>query len=578
MLALKFKKLQLFNVLLLSSFICVGAVAEEGPKPSRHMVAAANPHAAQAGFEMLQAGGSAVDAAIAVELVLSLVEPQSSGIGGGGFLMHYDPTADKNHRVTAYDGREMAPAASTADMFRDVIEQKKGFYEAVLGGRSVGTPSVVAMLHMAHEKHGKLPWKDLFTPALRLAENGFPVSPRLHYLIDRDKLLPKLEAARSYFYDPSGKAWPVGHILKNPAYAQSLRLIRDQELDGFYKGTLAEEIVKAVTGSAHNPGKLTLEDLAAYTPKKRDAICGPYRIWTICGMPPPSSGGGTVTSILGILQSFDLKSMEPNSVEAVHVILEAERLAYADRDMYMADSDFVSVPLEMFTDPFYLQERAKQINMAKSMGKASAGRPPMGTRIAYAEGVTPELPSTTHFSIVDQWGSMVSMTATVESAFGSRVMAGGFILNNEMTDFSLIAEREGLPVANRIEPGKRPRSSMSPTFVLNEDNKAVLTIGSPGGNSIIAYVAQTIINVLDWNMSLQTAIDQPHFLTRGGTVYLERDTAITALTSPLTEKGHEVVERTINSGLHGIVIHYDAEGAWYEGGADKRREGMVIAE
>lgn len=544
----------------------------------RQMVVAANPHAARAGMDILKAGGSAVDAAIAVQLVLGLVEPQSSGIGGGAFMMYYDPTAAKNERVMAYDGREMAPAAATPHMFRDVIEQKKGFYDAVLGGRSVGTPSVIAMMYLAHAEHGKLPWKDLFAPAIGLAEHGFKVSPRLHFLIARDKLLPKMKATREYFFNSSAQAWPVGHLLKNPEYTRSLKLIAENGLGGFYKGKLAEKIVRAVNGSAFNPGKLTLEDMANYRAKKRKAICGPYRSWTVCGMPPPSSGGGTVASILGILQSFDLKSMTPNSLDAVHIILEAERLAYADRDRYMADSDFVTVPLHMFTDPAYLAERAGQIDLVKSMGKASAGKPPGDNHVAFAEGMTPELPSTTHFSILDQWGNMVSMTATVESAFGSRVMAGGFMLNNEMTDFSLIPERDGLPVANRIEPGKRPRSSMSPTFVFDDQQRAVMAIGSPGGKSIIAYVTQTIINVLDWNMGMQQAIDQPHFLTRGGAVYLERETAIAALADRLVKKGHQVDVRGINSGLHGIIIHYGKDGVRYEGGADKRREGVVITE
>ncbi|MBL4802865.1 MAG: gamma-glutamyltransferase [Emcibacter sp.] len=547
--------------------------AEEAP--SRQMVVAANPHAAQAGLEILKAGGSAVDAAIAVEFVLGLVEPQSSGIGGGAFMMHYDPTGDKQQRVTAYDGREMAPAASTPDMFKDVIEQKKGFYAAVLGGRSVGTPSVIAMMYMAHQEHGKLPWKDLFGPALKLADGGFQVSPRLFYLVARDRLLSKMSATRNYFFDADGAPWPVGHLLKNPAYAKSLRLIAAEGLDGFYKGELARKIVAAVQGSEFNPGRLTLEDMANYVPKRREAICGAYRLWSICGMPPPSSGGGAVASILGILQSFDLKSMTPNSEQAVHIILEAERLAYADRDMYIADNDYVKVPLGMFTDPVYLAERARKIDQTKSMGRPSAGTPPSDNKIAYALGLTPELPCTTHFVIVDQWGSMVSMTATVESAFGSRLMVGGFILNNEMTDFSLIAEKDGLLVANRIEPGKRPRSSMSPTFVLDKDQRVVMAIGSSGGNNIIAYVTQAIINVLDWDMGMQQALDQPHFLTRGGAVYLERDTDIVSLASGLSERGHEVQSRTINSGLHGILIHYDEEAPRYEGGADIRREGVV---
>ncbi|VAV99847.1 Gamma-glutamyltranspeptidase @ Glutathione hydrolase [hydrothermal vent metagenome] len=559
--------------LLISLYISVVGSLHAAP---RQMVVAANSHGASAGMEILKAGGSAVDAAIAVELVLGLVEPQSSGIGGGAFLMYYDPLAPKDHRVIAYDGREMAPAAATPHMFRDVIEQKKGYFDAVLGGRAVGTPGVIAMMYLAHQKHGKLPWKKLFAPAIKLADEGFGVSPRLHFLINRDRLLPKMKATREYFFNDAGEAWPVGHLLKNPEYADSLGRIAEEGPDGFYRGELAEHIVAAVNGSAFNPGKLTMADMENYQPRQREAICGPYRVWTICGMPPPSSGGGAVASILGILQSFDLKSMAPNSEMAVHIILEAERLGYADRDMYMADSDFVTVPLQMFTDPFYLAERAKKIDLNKSMGRATAGRPPMDSRIAYAVGLTPELPSTTHFSIVDQWGRMVSMTATVESAFGSRVMVGGFLLNNEMTDFSLIAERDGIPVANRIAPGKRPRSSMSPTFVLDEQQRVVMAIGSPGGNSIIAYVTQTIINVLDWGMGMQQAIDQPHFLTRGGAVYLEKGTAITALLEPLTKKGHQVQTRTINSGLHGIIIHYEKDGVRYEGGADKRREGVVV--
>jgi len=564
------------SLLSLIAMVGFGAAPAVSNEPPRQMVEAANVHAANAGLEILNAGGSAVDAAIATQLVLGLVEPQSSGLGGGAFMMYYDPKAPKYRRVIAYDGREMAPAASTKDMFREVIEQKKGYFDAVLGGRAVGTPSVVAMMHMAHQNHGKLPWKTLFKPAIRLAENGFKISPRLYFLVNRDRLLPRMKAARDYFFDPSGQAWPVGHLLKNPEYAKSLKLIAEKGPDGFYKGELALKIVAAVTQSEFNPGKLTMQDMADYQPKQREAICGPYRIWTICGMPPPSSGGGAVASILGILQSFDLKAMGPNSQQAVHVILEAERLGYADRDMYMADSDFVEVPLDMFTDQIYLAERARKIDLNKSMGKATAGVPPMNSRIAFAAGLTPELPSTSHFSIIDQWGHMVSMTATVESAFGSRLMAGGFFLNNEMTDFSLIAEQNGLPVANSIAPGKRPRSSMSPTIVLDEHGRAIMAIGSSGGNSIIAYVAQTIINVLDWNMGMQEAIDQPHFLTRGGKVYLEKDTDITKLEAPLTKKGHQVQVRLTNSGLHGIIVHYDKDGPRYEGGADKRREGVVV--
>jgi len=368
----------------------------------------------------------------------------------------------------------------------------------------------------------------------------------------------------------------VGHLLKNPEYAASLRLIANKGPDGFYKGKLAQDIVAAVNNSKYNPGKLSLKDMAGYVAKQRTAICGAYRVWTVCGMPPPSSGGGAVASILGMLQYFDLKAMKPNSLKAVHVILEAERLAYADRDKYMADSDFVPVPLSMFTDPAYLKQRAHKISLTTAMKKVSAGKPPVASKLSFADGMTPEFPSTSHFVIVDQWGNMISMTATVESAFGSRLMVNGFILNNEMTDFSMIPERNGVPVANRIVPGKRPRSSMAPTFVLDQDGRVVLTVGTPGGNSIIAYVVQAIVNVLDWNMTMQQAVDQPHFLTRGGPVYLEQGTAITALAAPLEKMGHKNVQiRTLNSGLHGIIVHYGPNGVRYEGGADDRREGVV---
>ncbi|MFC7048799.1 gamma-glutamyltransferase [Emcibacter nanhaiensis] len=576
---------RLFVALLL---ICLpfAAGAESGPKTDtgrKHMVVAANPHAAAAGMEMLKAGGSAVDAAIAAELVLTLVEPQSSGIGGGGFMMYYDPEEGpgegKGGRVYAFDGRETAPAADDFNLFADVERSYQGFLDAVLGGRSTGTPSMLALMDMAHKKAGKLPWKKLFEPAIRLADKGFRVSPRLHYLIDQDPLLKKFEASRNYFYDKDGKARPTGYLLKNPELAATLRLLADRGADAFYHGPLAEKIVKAVQTAKHNPGQLTLEDMAAYRPKIREAVCRPYRAYKVCGMPPPSSGGATVLAILGILQNFDMGDMTPNSPEAMHLLLEAEKLSYADRDLYMADPDFVFVPTEGLTDPDYLRNRARDISPDKTVGTATAGRPPMPVQVAYGEGMTPELPSTSHFSIVDQWGHAVSMTATVENVFGNRMMVGGFILNNQLTDFSFIPfTRDGLPVANRVEGGKRPRSSMSPTLVFDDQDRLVMAIGSPGGNSIIGYVTQTIVNVLDWGMSLQQAVSQPHVLTRNGPVYLERTTAAEQLAPALRAKGHEISIRTTNSGLHGFIVHYDEQGALYEGGADPRREGVTLAE
>ncbi|WP_321397083.1 gamma-glutamyltransferase [Emcibacter sp.] len=562
------------------------ALADSAPKSApksaesrKQMVVAANPLAAAAGMEMLNAGGSAVDAAIAIELVLSLVEPQSSGIGGGGFMMYFDPEAGEGGRIFAFDGRETAPAAVTPDLFADVERSYQGFLNAVLGGRSTGTPSMLALMDVAHRKAGKLPWARLFEPAIRLAEGGFRVSPRLHYLIDRDPLLKKFEASRKYFYDEAGAPRPVGYLLKNPEYADTLRLLAEKGADAFYHGPLAEKVVTAVRTAEHNPGKLSLEDMAAYRPKIREAICRPYRVYKVCGMPPPSSGGGTVVAILGILQNFDMGALEPNSVEAMHLLLEAEKLAYADRDQYMADPDFVPVPLEGMTDPDYLRIRSRLISPDKSVGKATPGMPPMPVHMAWGQGFTPELPSTSHFSIVDQWGHAVSMTATVENVFGNRMMVAGFILNNQLTDFSFAPTTEnGLPVANRVEAGKRPRSSMSPSLVFDDKGRLMMAIGSPGGNSIIGYVTQTIVNVLDWGMSMQEAVSQPHVLTRNGPVYLERTTAAEGFAPALTEKGHEVSIRLTNSGLHGILIHYDEKGMLLEGGADPRREGVTLVE
>lgn len=562
--------------LLLTIVFCGSAFAgmQTGP---RQMVVAANVHAARAGLEILEMGGTAVDAAVAVELVLTLVEPQSSGIGGGAFMVHYDPAGTNGRKISAFDGRETAPAAVGPDLFAGIERSRKGFMEAVLGGRSVGTPSVLAMLHQSHGKYGKLPWATLFQPAIRLAEQGFAVSARLHFLINRDPLLKKGAAARKYFFDAAGEAWPVGHVLKNPAYAKSLKLIAAGGIDVFYKGDIARQIVSAVNGAAHNPGKLSLSDLENYQPKERAPVCGAYHAWKICGMPPPSSGGGAVIAILGLLERFNLSEIKPGSLEAIHLMLEAERLAYADRDHYVADSDFVDVPVEGLINRDYLKSRSELISREKSMGTAVHGQPPMRTDVAFGQDDTREIPSTTHFSIIDQWGHVVAMTATVESAFGSRLMAGGFILNNELTDFSFAAQQNGLPVANRVEGGKRPRSSMSPTIVLDAQDRPVLVIGSPGGNSIIGYVAQTVINVLDWNMGIQEAINQPRILTRNGPVYIESGTGAVELVEPLRALGHDVRERRLNSGLHGIQVRYTDNGMVLEGGADPRREGHVAA-
>ena len=403
--------------------------------------------------------------------------------------------------------------------------------EAVFGGRSVGTPGVLAMLKMAHEKHGILPWVELFEPAIRLAEDGFIVSPRLEEYITIDTLLMKIPDARDYFYDVNGEPLKAGHLLKNPKQAAVLRRIAVEGIDAFYKGDLAEKIVDAVQNAPFNPGLLSLSDLENYKPKKREVLCGPFRIYKVCSISSPSSGGSTTIAALGMLKEYDLGEMEPHSATAYHLMLEAEKLAYADRNQFSADSDYVYVPIRGMINEDYLAERAKLIDPLKAMVKAEHGNPPTDRvkPIALGEDASLEIPSTTHFVILDKWGHAVSMTATVESMFGSRIMVEGFMLNNEMTDFSLVPEVDGKPVNNRVQGGKRPRSSMSPTITFDAQNRPVLLVGSPGGSNIIDYVTQTIINVFDWDMNIQDAINQPHVLNKNGPTFVEIYTDAEAL-------------------------------------------------
>ncbi len=531
------------------------------------MVAAAHPLAAEAGREILRAGGSAVDAAIAVQAVLGLVEPQSSGIGGGAFLLHYQGDGGA---VTAYDGRETAPAAAREDMFLNADGSPKGFFEAVVGGSSVGAPGVIRMLELAHQEHGRLPWSALFGPAIALAEEGFLVTPRLHYLISVDRYLATFPETRRYFYLPDGEALPVGHRLRNPDYAESLRLIAAQGADGFYTGPIAEAIVTRVRNAPRNPGFMTLEDLAAYQAKERTALCRPYRQYEVCGMPPPTSGGIAVLQILGLLEGFDLAQAGPEAVEGWHLLAEAGRLAFADRNAYVADSDFVNVPLGRLLARNYLRSRSLLMDPGRSLGEAKPGD--VGQRAAIQRQTEP--PSTTHFSIVDGEGNAVSMTSSVENAFGSRLMAAGFILNNQLTDFSFRSEVEGRPVANRAAPGKRPRSSMSPTLVLDEDGALYLAIGSPGGSRIIGYVAKGLVGVLDWGLDVQSAISLPNMTNRNGATDLEAGTQLETLAETLEALGHDVQMRSMNSGLHGIRITDEG----LEGGADPRREGVALGD
>ncbi len=543
------------------------AAAAPPAKAARQMVAAANPLAAKAGREILRTGGSAIDAAIATSLVLNLVEPQSSGIGGGAFLLHYD---GKSGEIAAYDGRETAPAAVGPDLFLRPDGTPMGFWDAVVGGRSVGVPGLLRMFEMAHKAHGRLPWAPLFDPAIRLAEEGFTVSSRLNELIARDKYLMTFPMAAAYFYDTGGAPLAVGTVLRNPAFADTLRRVARDGADAFYTGPIAEAIVATVQSAASNPGALTMADLAGYQAKRRPPVCAPYRAWRVCGMPPPTSGGVAVLQILGILRGFDLSALAPESPAAWHLIAEASRLAFADRNRYLADADFVPVPVDDLLDPGYLARRGGLISPDASLGKAQPGLPTQNG----AMPVQHDPPSTSHLVVVDADGNAVSMTASIENAFGARLMAAGFMLNNELTDFSFRPATDAGPIANRVQAGKRPRSSMSPTMVLDDRGKLALAVGSPGGSRIIGYVVKSVIATLDWGLDMQAAIDLPNVVNRNGTTDVEEGAASAALADGLMTLGHEVKVRPLNSGLHGIAVTQSG----LTGGADPRREGVALGD
>jgi gamma-glutamyltranspeptidase/glutathione hydrolase len=533
----------------------------------RQMVAAAHPLAARAGRETLRAGGSAIDAAVATQLVLGLVEPQSSGIGGGAFLLRYDQASGE---VAAFDGRETAPMAATQALFLQDDGTPMGFWDAVVGGRSVGVPGTLAMLEKAHARHGKLPWARLFEPAIQLAREGFEVTPRLHELIARDRFLKTYGPARDYFYTQAGEPLPVGHLLKNPAYARTLETVAEKGARAFYEGPIARDIVRTVQGAEGNPGKLSRRDMARYEAKIRPALCRAYREHTVCGHPPPTSGGATVLQILGILENFDLPATRPMGVEAVHLLAEASRLAFADRNRFLADSDFVDVPLDRLLADDYLAQRARLIDRDQSLGTAEPG-------FARDLAAMPDQPggrSTSHYAIVDADGNAVSSTASVEQAFGSRLMVRGFVLNNQLTDFSFVPERDGRPVANRVEPGKRPRSSMAPTIVTDADGGFRLAVGSPGGSRIIGYTALRVLAVLDWGLDVQAAVELPNVVNRNGPTTLEQGTDAQALAVPLRARGHAIEVEAMTSGLHAIERR---DGQLF-GGADPRREGVAVGD
>jgi gamma-glutamyltranspeptidase/glutathione hydrolase len=492
-------------------------------------------------------------------MVLGLVEPQASGIGGGGFLLHYDGASGA---IDVYDGRETAPAGATPGMFLGANGQPLPLFQAVRSGVSVGVPGAVAMLQLAHKEHGKLAWNTLFTGAIALARDGFPAPPRLASALQRFPALSTEPGIRAVYFNGDGSPKKVGERITNPVLAETLQSIADQGARVLHDGPIAAEMVERVKTHVR-PGTLALSDLAAYKPLKREPVCGPYRVWIVCGMPPPSSGGIAILQVLGLLEPFEIWKDKPDDLRSVHLIAEASRLAFADRDRYVADPAFVSVPVAGLLSPAYLAERRKLMSPDRRMGDVGPGVPP-----GYVER------GTSHMSIVDRWGNAVSFTTTIEAPFGAGMMVKGFILNNELTDFSPRYEIDGRPVANRVEPGKRPRSSMSPTFVLDRDRKLVAVLGSAGGARIIGDTLQALIGLLDWNMSMQDALAEPRLIQMEGPLELEEGTAISAQAEALRAMGHQVQVRRHDGGLTGIRRFEDG----WQGGADPRRDGVAIGE
>ncbi|WP_322868093.1 gamma-glutamyltransferase [Aquicoccus sp. G2-2] len=545
------------------------AKAAGKPVAAKHwMIVAANPYAVEAGAKVLADGGTAADAMVAAQAMLGLVEPQSSGLGGGGFLLWYDA---KTGTLTSMDARETAPLAANPTLFQDKDGKPLRFFDAVVGGRAVGVPGIPELMRAVQARWGKKNWASLFTDAIERAETGFPVSARLAGMVAADvQRLSVDPEARAYFV-PGGFPVPEGHILKNPAYGETLRMLAGQGVGQFYGGKIAKDIVAKVQG-AKSPGLLSEIDMGLYKVKERAPVCAPYRGLDVCGMGPPSSGGLTVGMILGVLDQYDLAALGPQSPQAWRLIGDASRLAFADRARYIADSDYVPVPMKGLLAPGYLTERAELLTGDMALPDAEAGKPEFDHAGLQADDDAIELPSTSHLSIVDSAGNVLVLTSSVENAFGSRLMVRGFLLNNQLTDFSFSSQRDGRPIANRVEPGKRPRSSMAPTIVLR-NGKPVLAIGSPGGSRIIGYVAQAIIAWVDWGMDVQQAVAMPHLVNRFGPYEIEQGTSAQALSGALEKMGYGVNVRGLNSGLHAIAIGDDLRG-----GADPRREGIALGQ
>jgi gamma-glutamyltranspeptidase / glutathione hydrolase len=564
-----------------SGFTAKGAVVGQ-----RWMVATANPLASQAAAQVLRNGGKAIDAAVAAQMMLTLVEPQSSGIGGGAFMLYYDAAT---RTTIAMDGRETAPSAASETLFLDANKQPLAFHAAVVGGRSVGVPGVVAALEELHKRFGNQRWANLLSPAIETAEKGFAVSPRLNTLLAAERFLKLDPPAAQLYYNAQGQAHPVGHSLKNPELAASLKLIAAQGQRALQTGPLAQAIVDKVNAHAGNPGVLQLRDLASYRPKQRDVLCGPYLRYVICGMPPPSSGTVAVLQMLDMLQQLNVARGPAPLTDAqgqlqalgVHRFSEAGRLAFADRNLYIADPDFVPWPKAVLSAQ-YNRERAGLISDDRSMGRAQAGKPP-AAQASLTPGAGYEETGTSHISIVDAQGNAVSMTTTIEDAFGARQMVGGFLLNNQLTDFSFAPTDATGQIANRVQAGKRPRSSMAPILVFDRrpdgsPGELRMSMGSPGGSLIINYVAKTLVASLADGVDIQTAISLPNIGSRNGPTELEKDRVPASLDSSLTTRGHELRRIDMTSGLQGIMRHCEGQRCYWVGGADPRREGLVIGQ
>lgn len=550
--------------------IDTGFNKKQAVKAQNFMVATANIHASRAGQDILRQGGSAIDAAIAAQLVLTLVEPQSSGIGGGAFLLHYDASGQE---LVSFDGRETAPSGVTEQLFLRDDGNALGFGEAVRSGRSIGVPGIVAMLELAHKAHGKLDWEKLFEPAIILAENGFSLSPRLHKMLkNKGAGFFNLEA-QELFYNDDNSPLAIGDILKNPALAQTYRLIAAKGARAFYSGDMARAIIDTAKKAPEVASKMSLEDLGAYKAKTRPVVCGTYRSFKVCGMGPPSSGGLTVAMTLALVEPFDM-GQRPLNAEALHLIAEAEKLSFADRNHFMADPDFVQQP-KGFLYPHYLKGRRRAIDLARAINKAEPGNVPLLEKSHYGQDATFENGGTSHLSIIDKAGNIVSMTSSIEGAFGSGQMVKGFLLNNQLTDFSFKPrDKEGRLIANRVQPGKRPRSSMAPTIVFDTRDEARLILGSPGGSRIILFVIKALIGHIDWGLGPQEAVSLLNFGSRNGPFELEKSDASDTLKKALESYGQNVRLAVMTSGAQMIVIGEDA----LIGGADPRREGVVLGD